>query len=377
MTKAPLGWYRLIRACLAIGGVVGLFLAETVEGADSLGFSHPRLLRAIMTHPPGLAGAKTYVAFHPSRDEVFVGRAFTHSAVAKTPTGRRGGLKVDPENKLRDYKMTVGAYDAATGELLHRYVLPSRGNGRALGCQEAALSADGELLAVVTPGNTSTLVVFDTSTGREVFRDRGMSHHGVGFAQEPRRIVSVGFVGSNKWAVVVRNTTTWDKVTESKTTANDLNYNGFVRASHDGRYFAAGRSLWDASTLEATYGGRPAPRVTDWRPLFLTPDGSTLFAGGLSKLEVWTPPGSRRVEVGNGSHLAGALGPDGSLTAVASRDSVHLVTFPDFVPIEELSVNKRSVCAIAFSSDGRLLASASDDGSTCIWDMADLKKKPK
>jgi WD40 repeat protein/DNA-binding SARP family transcriptional activator len=96
---------------------------------------------------------------------------------------------------------------------------------------------------------------------------------------------------------------------------------------------------------------------------------------------------ARRVRVGNpldvtgGSANAAAFSPDGSIVAAADADGTVVLfdvatgarvgrpLHPPYGPIQEPN-QSRDINGIAFSPDGRLLATAGNDGSMVLWDLA-------
>jgi len=64
-----------------------------------------------------------------------------------------------------------------------------------------------------------------------------------------------------------------------------------------------------------------------------------------------------------------AFSPDGKLVASASDDStVRLWDAGSGAALQTLEGHSRSVCAVAFSPDGKLVASASGDSTVRLWD---------
>lgn len=69
------------------------------------------------------------------------------------------------------------------------------------------------------------------------------------------------------------------------------------------------------------------------------------------------------------------FGPDDQLLAVAAGNSVNIYDVPGGALLKTLRKHDAQVNAVAFSSDGRFLASGSDDRTAIIWDIASGKSK--
>jgi WD40 repeat protein len=146
--------------------------------------------------------------------------------------------------------------------------------------------------------------------------------------------------------------------------------------------------LWDVAT------GKEIAQIP-WRPnilissdfLAFTPDGKTLVVGSpsVSKIYLWDVA-SRKLRhelTGEGGKDIGstALSPDGTFVAASSQGDSSLpiwdVTTGKLV--RKIRAKAKNVGGIAFSPDGRLLASCgqSDEGGTSIylWDVATGKER--
>jgi len=72
-----------------------------------------------------------------------------------------------------------------------------------------------------------------------------------------------------------------------------------------------------------------------------------------------------------------ALSPDGTRVAVASLDSrLRIVTIPSLEVTDSLTGHKDAVYTVAWSADGRFLASGSNDHTVLLWDRAKQSPHP-
>lgn len=119
-----------------------------------------------------------------------------------------------------------------------------------------------------------------------------------------------------------------------------------------------------------------------------SPDGQTLITaseyGIVRYWEVSTGVQQKSVELQNTQLFNVVLSPDGTLLAISSSQiKARPIDFPPILDnhiiqiwsaetdktIMELSGHQKEIFAISFSPDGKLLASASGDGSTRLWEV--------
>ena len=244
------------------------------------------------------------------------GHCMTVHSVAFSPDGKR----------LASGSMdgTVGLWDVATGKDLR----PQRGHSGAVAA--LALSPDGRTL---TSGSWDRTIRFwDAATGAEV---RPMSGH-----QSP--VSSLVFASDGK-------------------TLASAGYDGAVR-------------LWEPAT------GRELRHFTgDDTVVFamaFSPDGRVLASVGeddtLRIREVATGKEVRQRRGGRARVSSAAFSPDGLLLAIGDHfdGTVLLRDAGTGKELHRLGAHSQQAHSIAFSPDGELLASAGDDGTIRLWDVA-------
>jgi WD40 repeat protein len=110
----------------------------------------------------------------------------------------------------------------------------------------------------------------------------------------------------------------------------------------------------------------------------LSPDGGTFVIGGKEgKMALWHThrPGSQTMLEGHKGRINGvAFSPDGKWIASASWDGTIGLWQPNGRNIRFLRGHNGVVWDVAFSRDGRTLASSADDGTIKLWDLASMQE---
>lgn len=242
------------------------------------------------------------------------------------------------------------------------------------GLNSVAFSPNGSLIA--TASRDATTRVWSTVTGMSicVLREHTDWVRDVAFSVDGALMAT----GSRDGTVCTWDTKSWvlhnklDVADRSPVRDVSFSPNGSLIVTASGRHKAR---IWDAgragarpiSTLEGKGGMTTA--------VAFSPDGSLIATGSEDHTaSTWeTATGTHRVTLkGHGAAVRDvAFSPDGSLIATASGDNTariwDAVTGSHRSTIDGHSI---AVNAVAFSPDGSLLATASDDSSARIWSLA-------
>jgi WD40 repeat protein/serine/threonine protein kinase len=245
---------------------------------------------------------------------------------------------------------TTKVWDAQTGhELLSLDGLKGSGNS-------VAFSPDGKHLATVG----SEVKVWDVQTGQELLSLKGGSD-GVAYSPDGKRLASAGYD---------RTTKVWDAQTGQELLI--LKGGGYsVTFSPDGKRLAGVDDktvkVWDAQTGQELLSLKGVGR----RVAF-SPDGKRLAGPSDERtVKVWDAQTGQELLSLKGARGGVAFSPDGKRLASPARDFVGAVKVWDAQTGQELLAFKHSggVSSVAFSPDGKRLASAGSwDHTVKVWD---------
>jgi WD40 repeat protein len=308
---------------------------------------------------------------------------FSFTGTLSGHTDRVFSVAFSPDGRLLasgSSDKTIKLWDVATGSLVRTL------SGHTWSVFSVAFSPDGRLLA---SGSYREIKLWEVATGSEV---RTLSGHvsdvtSVAFSPDGRLLASGSF-----------DTTInlWDVATGSLVrTLPDSRASVYsVAFSPDGRLLASGSleetiKLWDVTTgsLVRTLTGHTDSVYS----VAFSPDGRLLASGSCQRnsnyfcsqgeikpgeIKLWDVTTGSLVRTLTGhtdSVYSVAFSPDGRLLASGSRDAtIKLWEVASGSLVRSLSGHVSDVTSVAFSPDGRLLASGSADNTIKLWDISDL-----
>ena len=385
-----------------IAGIPGTQVRLEVVSADA---PQPKVIE--LTRKKAPMGVKS-VAFSLDGKTLAVGTRYHTVTLWDVATGRRQAplAGADHKDDVNAVAFSPDGKTLASGsgdKTIKLWDLPTRRErvtlrGHAHAVMNLAFSADGKTLA--SGSLDSTVRLWDVATARERSTPLGHTHrvYSVAFSPNPdgSKLVAGSRDGTVRlWGLSAKpeQATTTDRHT-GRVNAITFSPDGTTMAtvSHDKT-----AKLWDVATgrVRATFAGHMGGVLA----VKFTPDGRTLLTGS-SDMTVkrwdasadvkrnslaWLPLGLRLVAAGlrNGfpdtvalkgkgytatiyDHLA--FSPDDTMLASASDDKT--VTLWDVATGKQRATLPGSFLSIAFAPDGKKLASGSSDNMARLWDTA-------
>jgi WD40 repeat protein len=242
-------------------------------------------------------------------------------------------------------------------------------------------SPDGKTLA--SGGEDKIIKLWDVATGRKLKRLTG--HTGevraVAFSPDGRMLASGGIDKTIKlWNV--------DSGQELRSLAGHPDGARSVAFSPDGRTLASGGmdksvTFWDVETGHELRS--LASDTVPFESVAFSPDGRKLASGNGSMVKVWdVSSGHDLTSLGTLSYefpassmgrvfipTAIAFSPDGrSLASVTDDRTIKMWDLTSGRELPSVAGSAAQVYAVAYTSDGRVLALGNDDSSEKLWDMA-------
>ena len=263
------------------------------------------------------------------------------TSIAFNPTGRVlliGGMVREPDGAFPGVKL----FDLQTGKSVN---LPTSGEDFSGAVDSLVLSRDGRLLAfragptIVQLLDTQAWKVKQTwdanSTGNAIERPVNR------FVLSVKRMLAVAFSA------------------DGRTLAGETDQ-GEIR-------------LWDPRTGEVK--NQLANEGDDPSLVAVSTDGKSFAEVSNDKVLIWDAGGGAKRNVplpGNRPISAVALSADGQILAIGSGKDVTLLT-PSGAVAKTLNGRQGSVNRLAFSDDGRTLASADENGAMEIWNVPNAR----
>jgi WD40 repeat protein len=347
----------------------------------------------------GHKGSVTYLAFSPDGktiasgsldDTIIIWDLSSRSALGRPLNGHRNGvlsLAFSPDGQTL---ASSGFNEAAVflWSLTPRKSLGLTLNGHKDGVESVAFSPDGH--TIVSGGKDKRLVFWDADTGHprsEVPNTQDDAITSVAYNPDGKLLATSGQESAvvNLWDLTANPPVPLPLEGHSKPVTS-------VAFDPSGRFLASGSwdksvILWDTRTRQQL--GQPlVGHVGYVFCVAFSPDGK-LLASGSGKPQPSPDFRERTIILWDvrthrplGSPLSGhqgavnsvAFSPDGKLLASGSDDStVILWDVRTHRRLGQLTGHKGAVARVVFSPDGRLLVSGSSDGTVIFWDVATLQ----
>jgi WD40 repeat protein len=290
---------------------------------------------------------------------------------------------------------TVWLWDPVTAKELGKFHVAWGG----ISC--LAFSPDGTRL--VTAGRANAIGLWKVPTGEEVLHLPGHTHE----------VLSVAFSPDGKWLLSAGDQTVrlWDlsthkEVRDPRTGSGVIDREGQLRYAcavayaPDGKTLAAcgffatddrGRSEGSAHVREAPMGGElfsaKARALVPGQWFAYAPDGQTVALAGAEGIGLWSVPTGKPLRVLDlepgvkrrvlHGYMCPSFSPDGRTLASGDGELIQLWDWTLGKQVRSLALPKYGTLRLAFSPDGKILASChvryeaqTIEGAWCLWELA-------
>lgn len=235
--------------------------------------------------------------------------------------------------------------------------------------ESLAFSPDGKTLASASWDDSIKL--WDANTGRELRTLQGHADSvwSVAFSPDGRFLASLSKESTILWDVASGQELRSFKTQEKGRT---IEFDDYVSFLGDGKILATGRwpsglVLWDVDTGQVVRTVKIEGSV-----LAFSPDGRTAAEVLDTSVRLWDLSSGQQLKSMEGhSHWVTSLAfsPDGRIVASGSGDNtVKLWDVATGRELRTLNGHSGKVTSVAFSADGKTLLSSSEDGRTNLWD---------
>ncbi len=273
-------------------------------------------------------------------------------AVAFSPDGKRLATGASDG--------TVRVWDPATREAVAMFQGHSTGIVRAL-----AYAPDGQSL--VSAGEDGTVKVWDVAARRDpnILAGQGAGFQSVAFSPDGKTLAAGDFQGTLRL---------WDMGSREQVAAlpGDKGSRCFVTFARDGRTLATGNGntarLWDARPTAPLAEFQHPSQVAS---IAFAPDGRLVAVGGGATFLVWDRVTRREAVRVPGNWVE--FSPDGTLLAAGLDNTVRLHDVAAWHELAAFRGHTPFVRCLAFSPDGKTLATGDWQGTLRLWDVAEKR----